>query len=112
MQFGGKVAIVVLCVSAISCGSMMVDKTTHDYPQASKDAFVSSCTSSGGTQAACTCMLGKVQEKYTYGEMEELEKKITSNDAPSDFKDFMNKAAESCRTGGSGPLPSKSVQPQ
>ncbi len=98
MQTGGKLAILVLCFYALACGSMMVDKNTHDYPQASKDAFISSCTSSGGTQAACTCMLNKVQQKYTYGEMEELEKQIKSNQESPEFKDFMAQAANECRT--------------
>ena len=112
MQSGGKIAIFVLCICAISCSSLMVDKNTHDYPQASKDLFVSSCVNSGGSQAACTCMLGKVQAKYTYGEMEELEQKIKSNQQPADFTDFMKKATQDCATGGSTAVPSKSVQPQ
>jgi len=112
MQFGGKLAILLLCVVAISCSSLMLDKNTHDYPQASKDLFVSSCTKSGGNEAQCTCMLGKVQEKYTYGEMEDLESKIKSNQQPPEFTEFMKKATQQCMTRGSAPAPSKSVQPE
>jgi len=112
MRSGAKISTFILCFCAISCGSLMVDKTTHDYPQASKDLFVSSCTNSGGNQQQCTCMLGKVQEKYTYGEMEELEQKIKSGQPPQDFTDFMTQATAACRTPGPGPTASKSVQPQ
>ena len=89
----------------------MVDKNTHDYPQASKDAFMSSClSSSGGQQAACSCMLGKVQEHYTYGEMEDVEQKIKAGQSPQEFTDFMTKTKDACTGGASAPLPSKSVQ--
>jgi len=112
MRFGGKIAILLACFAVTSCASLMVDKNTHDYPQASKDLFVSSCVSSGGNQQACTCMLGKVQEKYTYGEMEDLEAKIKAGEPPAEFKDFMDKTAKSCANPGVPAAPSKSVQPQ
>ncbi len=48
-------------------------------------------------------MLTKVQERYTYGEMSELEEKIKSGQTPSEFTDFMNKARDSCVTSGSAP---------
>ena len=111
MRSGAKIPILILCVCAISCSSLMVDKNTHDYPQASKDLFVSSCVNSGGTQQACTCMFGKVQEKYTYGEMEDLEQKIKSGQTPADFTDFMSKVGPACTTAGTAGVPSKSVQP-
>ncbi|MBV9240945.1 MAG: hypothetical protein JO314_02960 [Acidobacteria bacterium] len=85
----------------------MVDKNTHDYPQASKDLFVSSCVNNGGTQPICTCMLGKVQEKYTYGEMEDLETKIKAGQTPAEFTDFMKKATQECATSGSSSSNSK-----
>ena len=103
MRSEGKLAILVLCVSAIACSSLMVDKNTHDYPQASKDLFVSSCVNSGGTQQACSCVLGKVEEKYTYGEMEDLETKIKAGQTPQEFTDFMKKAGQECATGASSP---------
>jgi hypothetical protein len=92
----------------------MADKSTNDYPQASKDAFMSSCmSSSGGKQAACSCMLAKVQEHYTYGEMTDIEQKITSGQPPAEFTDFMKQTTQSCATAGDGSaMPSKSVQPQ
>lgn len=111
MQFGGKIAILILCFYALACSSLLVDKNTHDYPQASKDLFVSSCVKSGGNQEQCTCVLGKVQEKYTYGEVEELEKKITAGTTPPEFNDFMQTATRACQSPGSATNGSKSKQP-
>jgi hypothetical protein len=85
----------------------MTDKSTHDYPQASKDLFVSSCVNSGGSAQQCTCVLGKVQEKYTYGEVEELEKKIKEGQQPPEFNEFMKKATQECMTPGSAPAAPK-----
>ena len=102
MRSEGKLAIFILCVLAIGCSSLTVDKSTHDYPQASKDLFVSSCVESGGTTQACSCVLGKVEQKYTYGEMEDLETKIKAGQTPQDFTDFMKKAGQEC-AGGSSP---------
>jgi len=114
MQSIRNIVILFLCVGAISCGSLMVDKNTHDYPQASKDAFLSSCmSSSGGKQEACSCMLAKVQEHYTYGEMADLEQKMKSGQTPAEFTEFMKQTTQSCATPTSGAaVPSKSVQPQ
>lgn len=112
MKFGRKIAILAFCLGIGACG-LMVDKSTHDYPQASKDAFMSSCmSSSGGQQQACSCMLTKVQEHYTYGEMEDIEGKIKSGQPPAEFTDFMTKTTQSCATPGTVPgVPSKTVQP-
>jgi hypothetical protein len=85
----------------------MVDRNSHDYPQASKDLFVSSCVKSGGNEQQCTCVLGKVEEKYTYGEMDDLEQKIKNGQTPQDFTDFMTTAAQSCRTAGPAPAATK-----
>jgi hypothetical protein len=91
----------------------MVDKNTHDYSQASKDAFLSSCmSSSGGQQAACSCMLTKVQQHYTYGEMADIEQKINSGQPPAEFTEFMKQTTQSCAApGGVTAAPSRSVQP-
>lgn len=111
MRSGLKITMLFLCISAVSCSSLMVDKNTHDYPQASKDAFMSSCvTNSGGQQAACSCMFAKVEERYTYGEMEALEQKIKSGQPPQEFTDFMTQAKNSCTGGVTAPASSKPVQ--
>jgi hypothetical protein len=92
-------AAIAACLCLTACASLLVDKNTHDYPQPSKDAFLASCMkNSGGKQDACNCMLAKVQERYTYGEMGDLEDKIKAGQPPQEFKDFMTGVAESCVT--------------
>ena len=109
MRLRTTVAISVSLI--VSACSMMVDKNTHDYPQATKDAFMSSCkSSSGGQEEACSCMLAKVQERYTYGEVAELEQKVKGGEAPPEFADFMSKAKDACVTAGSVRAPANSVQ--
>jgi hypothetical protein len=75
----------------------LVNKNTHDYPQWSKAAFISSCESkSGGKKDFCSCMLAKVQEHYTYGEMTDIEQKIKSGQTPAEFTEFTTKTSQAC----------------
>lgn len=95
-----RVRIVALCVLGLFAGAC-VDKNTHNYPQSSKDSFMKSCTSSsGGQEAACSCMFEKVQAKYTYGEVEQLEKDIQANKPSPEFTKFMTEARDQCVAGG------------
>ncbi|MFL6374570.1 MAG: hypothetical protein ACJ73D_07900 [Pyrinomonadaceae bacterium] len=111
MKLQAKMPFLILCLSAVACSSLMVDKNTHDYPQASKDAFVSSCTKGGAPQQICTCMLGKIEQKYTYGQMEDIEQKIKDGNQPQDFTDFTKKAAVECSAPSSAPGPAETKQP-
>ena len=94
-----RLSLIVFCLFVGAC-SLLVDKSTHDYPQASKDAFTSACLkNSGGKTEACSCMLAKVQEHYTYGEMTDLEEKLKSGQTVPEFTDFMNKLKDECVSG-------------
>ena len=87
---------IAFCLSIGGC-SMMVDKNTHNYPQASKDAFMASCTkNSSGQTEACSCMLAKTQERYTYGQMAEMEEKIKSGQPAPELTEFMKTVGEEC----------------
>ena len=87
---------IAFCLSIGGC-SMMVDKNTHDYPQASKYAFMASCTkNSSGQTEACSCMLAKTQERYTYGQMAEMEEKIKSGQPAPELTEFMKTVGEEC----------------
>jgi hypothetical protein len=100
-----KTLIVAFCLLVGAC-SLMVDRNTHDYPQASKDAFLQSCTTnSGGKKELCSCLLTKVEEHYTYGEMTDLEDKIKKGQQPQEFTDFMAKAGQECMSGSSSAKP-------
>ena len=87
---------IAFCLSVGGC-SLMVDKNTHSYPQASKDAFMASCTkNSRGQTDTCSCMLVKMQERYTYGQMAEMEEKIKSGQPAPEFTEFVKTAGEEC----------------
>ena len=87
---------IAFCLSVGGC-SLMVDKNTHSYPQASKDAFMASCTkNSRGQTDACSCMLAKTQERYTYGQMAEMEEKIKSGQPAPELTEFMKTVGEEC----------------
>jgi hypothetical protein len=45
-------------------------------------------------------MFEKVQAKYTYGEVEQLEKDIQANKPSPEFTKFMTEARDQCVTGG------------
>jgi len=105
-----RMTAIVFCFCVGAC-SLMVDKNTHDYPQVTKDAFMASCMStSGGKKDACSCMLTKVQEHYTYGEMRDIEEKLNGGQPPPEFTDFMHKTNDACATAGSAAMPSRSPQ--
>ena len=111
MKINRKLAIMALCSVSPACASLMVDKNTHDYPRPTKDAFISSCVkNSGGKQDWCACMLVKVQEHYTYGEMTDIETKIKSGQPPAEFTEFMTKMTPVCAGTGPDAMPSESKQ--
>jgi len=111
MKINRKLAIMALCSVSAACASLMVDKNTHDYPQPTKDAFISSCVkNSGGKQDWCSCMLGKVQEHYTYGEMTDIETKIKSGQPPTEFTEFMAKMTPACAGSAPDTMHSESKQ--
>jgi hypothetical protein len=98
-----RITLIALNMITAAC-SMMVDKNSHDYPQASKDAFIASCMArSSGQQAACSCMLGKVQEHYTYGQMADLEEKMKAGQTSQEDTEFMKSAMRSCVNAGTVP---------
>jgi hypothetical protein len=69
----------------------------HDYPADVTQNFMNSCQStSGGDQKGCSCLLDKIQEKYTFEEFSAIEVKILAGQTPSDFLDFVGKARAEC----------------
>ena len=99
---------IAFCLSVGGC-SLMVDKNTHNYPQASKDAFMASCTkNSSGQTAACDCMLVKTQERYTYGQMAEMEEKVKSGQPAPELTEFMKTVGEECTKAALSASPSNS----
>ncbi len=75
-----------------SCGSKK-----HVYPADVTQNFMNSCQStSGGEQKICSCLLDKIQEKYTFEEFSAIEVKMQAGQTPSKFLDFVGKARVEC----------------
>lgn len=66
------------------------------YPQSTVDAFLSSCQQAGSDLNFCSCVLGKVQAKYTFEEFSVIESKLVAGDPPEEFVEFTGKARAEC----------------
>lgn len=66
------------------------------YPQETQDAFMDSCESAGSDEAFCTCVLEKLQAKYSLEEFTAIEKQIKSGETSKDFIEFSTKARAEC----------------
>jgi hypothetical protein len=71
--------------------------TKYDYPADVTQNFMNSCQmTSGGNQEICSCLLDKIQKKYTYEEFSAIEVKMQAGQTPSDFLDFFAKVRAEC----------------
>jgi hypothetical protein len=71
--------------------------TKHDYPADVTQNFMNSCQmTSGGNQEICSCLLDKIQKKYTYEEFSVIEVKMKAGQTPTDFLDFVGKVRAEC----------------
>ncbi len=69
----------------------------NEYPAAVTQNFMNSCQeSSGGDVNGCACLLDKIQEKYTIEEFNIIETKMSVDETPSDFLEFIGKARAEC----------------
>jgi hypothetical protein len=68
----------------------------NEYPQEVADAFVKSCQGSGAKAEVCSCMLDKMQHKYTFEEFTVIETKMRAGRTPDDVLEFMGKARAEC----------------
>ena len=66
------------------------------YPQSTVDAFLSSCQQAGSDLTFCSCVLGKVQAKYSFEEFSVIESKLIADDPPEEFVEFTGKARAEC----------------
>lgn len=88
----GFSAAVVACTVLFGCSKK------NEYPEEVKQTFLGSCnaTSKGNTQF-CSCMLGKIQEKYTYEEFAGIEAQMRLGTPNAEFNNFAGVAAAQCR---------------
>jgi hypothetical protein len=69
----------------------------HDYPSDVTQNFMNACQkTSGVNQKMCSCLLDKIQEKYTYEEFSAIEVKMQSGQTPQEVLDFIGKARAEC----------------
>jgi len=69
----------------------------NDYPADVIQNFMNSCQStSDGDQKLCSCLLDKIQEKYTFEEFLAIDAKMQAGQTPSEFLDFVGKASVEC----------------
>jgi hypothetical protein len=69
---------------------------TTGYPQDTVDAFLKSCQGAGSTPAFCTCVLKKVEAKYTFEEFKTIEGEIADGSPSKEFIAFTEKARTDC----------------
>ena len=70
--------------------------STSAYPQSTVDAFLGSCQQAGSDLTFCSCVLGKVQAKYTFEEFSVIESKLVAGTPPEEFVEFTGKARAEC----------------
>jgi len=83
----------ILFVYFILCGC---GQKKHDYPSDVTQNFMNSCQETGGDQKMCSCILDKIQEKYTYEEFSSIEIKMQAGQTPSEFLNFVGEARAEC----------------
>lgn len=66
------------------------------YPQEVVDEFVRSCQKAGSSAKLCTCLIDKVQEKYSFEDFNVIELKLSSGDPPDEFIEFVGRAKAGC----------------
>lgn len=79
---------------ATSCGGNGDNK--KQYPAELTQNFMNACTLNGGEQEMCSCLLEKIQEKYTLEEYSAIETKIQFGKTPDEFLEFLGKARVQC----------------
>lgn len=116
MKLGLGIMVAAICLTFAACSGSAVNTTTpangntsnaapagkvnnaeaRAYPQESVDAFMTSCEEAGRDAAFCTCVLGKIQAKYSFEQFSEIESQIQAGEASKEFVDFSEKARAEC----------------
>ncbi len=70
---------------------------SNKFPESSRQAFLSACVSSGGTDTACSCVLTGLEERLTFEQFKEADAQITATgQSPDYFSDAQSDALQSC----------------
>jgi hypothetical protein len=88
-------------LTACGSSSSSAGDSTHEYPQAIKDNFMSQCSaSSGGQTAVCGCAFDKIQAHFTLDQFKALDAEARNGGAEamsSDAMSFITKAVQDCK---------------
>lgn len=66
------------------------------YPPAVVEEFVTSCEDAGSDRKFCTCVLEKIQGRYSFEEFSEIESKLMAGSPVEEFAEFTGKARAEC----------------
>ena len=87
--------------NATNTGTAANNSSIAGYPQETVDAFVKSCENAGSDKAFCTCVLSKVQARYSLQEFEAIEEEIQAGEPSPEFVEFSENARAECEKSGS-----------
>lgn len=83
-----------LCI-ALAVGLISCTAQKRTYPAAYVQNFMNGCIYSGGTQIICSCIIDKIQERYSLEEFSQIEVKMQATGVlPEEILDFVG----TCRT--------------
>lgn len=117
--FSFKLAILIgmICLTAVGCArptgnanvvppaasnsanaraDVPAPRVNDTYPQEVVNEFVKSCRTAGSSGKLCTCLIEKIQEKYSFEEFTVLELKLKSGAPPEEFIEFTGRAKAQC----------------
>ena len=59
------------------------------FSDATRQEFIDSCTSTGGTQESCTCVVDQLEQTYTEDELRALEDDMAGTELPDELSDIV-----------------------
>lgn len=91
-----KVTSLLIYVSLIPFSTSALGQTTDSYPPEVVESFMDGCTSNGGDEALCACVIEGVESEFS---LEEFAQMIDELEAGNPSDDFTN-IVEFCAAGG------------
>ncbi len=78
-------------------GNKVSSSNSIPYPAAVVQNFMNSCTKNGNSQVTCSCVIDKIQSRYSLEEMSQIEVKSQATGVlPEEILDFVG----TCRLSG------------
>ena len=89
--------------SLLVASSMLTGcKSKNPYPDETRSTFIQSCTNpaANATEAYCTCLFGKFQEKFTFEEFTVLDAQMSMGmQMSNDYNVWLKASASQCLQG-------------